>query len=509
MFVNLDKNEFKDGTNDVTLSSINDILKWSNVKYNTKIAVSNGKDSYSYCDLFNYANEIADKLKELGVKRNDVITVKSTSNPVIISFIIAILKCDATYLPLSSQTPKERLEKIYRECGVKYEINVEKLSNNYFIDKVNEYDGININNKERIVYIIYTSGSTGSPKGVMIRELSLLNLICGLKEVIFDWYKDDENIALLSPFYFDASIKNIFLSLICGKTLYIVDELIKRNARKLLKFYSDNKITITDGTPSHINVLIDASRKLHVDLKIKHFLIGGESLNKKLLLKIFSLPWAQESKVTNLYGPTECCVDSTYYTIVKSMVETINNVPIGLPMPNCNVYVLNDECKKSKNLEKGIIYISGLGVAAGYINDSNSSKFLKCPFDNSIMYNTGDIGYFDDKGLLNYCGRNDSQQKINGYRIDLNEIKLAVESVISSECRVEVALIERANNKKIIICFIESFIPIDDNVLYTKLKERIYEYMIPTKYIYLDYFPVNKNGKIDINKMIANFKESG
>ncbi len=482
--------------------SINNILVQSSIRYKDRQAVSNGSKSFTFAELFANADEIALELMRLNVERNDVVVLRSSPDPMVIACIIAILKCEATYLPISSQTPKKRAEKIYRECGAKYEIEVDQTTGEYSIRIISGYDECKINTATRIAYIIYTSGSTGFPKGVMIKESSLLNLIYGLKEVAFNMYSDRENVALLSPIYFDASIKNIFLSLVCGKTLYIVDESIKHNARKLVNFYHDNAITITDGTASLIDILIDASKKIGVTLMLKLFLIGGEVLTPKLLVKIFSLPWFLESKVINLYGPTECCVDSTYFLIDKSIAETLDDVPIGYPMPNYNVYVLSNDLQKKKNYEKGVIFISGIGVAEGYINDQNSSLFFQSPFEDSIMYNSGDIGYFDERGALHYYGRTDSQQKINGFRIDLSEIRAMVERVLENKCRVEVVISEKSNFRKIIVCFIESADKIEDCILTAKLKEYIYEYMMPAQFVFLDQFPINANGKVDVEKLV-------
>ena len=484
-----------------------ELLKKRNISCENNVVVSNGRINYSLEEIFKYTEIISLELEKYKIQKNDVIALVSSSNPLVVSIILAILKNNAVYLPINNDLPKERKQQIYHMCGVRLVICLENnTSINNFTKCISEINCIKKINSEmpQIIYIIFTSGSSGSPKAIMIREDNVINLINGLYTIIYSNYKNKENVALISPLYFDSSIKNLFMSIYMGFSLFLVDAEFKKNPRKLLNFYNINKITITDGTPGLIELLIKSALCFKTKLYIKHFLLGGEILPKKLLNEIFSINEFENVLITNLYGPTECTVDSTYYNIQKNTVIETIDVPLGYPMPNCNIYIVDSNNKIVEKNVLGEIFITGDCVGEGYVGENYSNNYLNNIFDNKSkkMYKTGDLGFLDKNGLIHFYGRKeDSQIKINGYRIDLIEIERNILSILSKDAKIKVLVFKNKFNISTLVCVIETTNQIDCNYLRKELEKKLPNYMIPKKFLFLEKMPLNSNGKIDKSKL--------
>jgi acyl-CoA synthetase (AMP-forming)/AMP-acid ligase II len=232
-------------------------------------------------------------------------------------------------------------------------------------------------------------------------------------------------VALVAPYVFDASVQQIFAALLLGHTLHIVPEQTRLNGQRLFEFYQTHQIDISDGTPAHLE-LVSQSVKHRPNLNVKHFIIGGEALLPQTVARFFDTFENTSFKITNIYGPAECCVDSVAYEVPREALKQRTSIPIGTPMPNEQIYVLN-EAQALQPLEMpGEICISGAGVGRGYLNrdDLTARKFIESPFlPGHKLYRTGDIGRYLADGHLEFMGRKDRQVKIRGYRIELGEIE--------------------------------------------------------------------------------------
>ncbi|OYP43438.1 hypothetical protein CG709_04445, partial [Lachnotalea glycerini] len=250
------------------------------------------------------------------------------------------------------------------------------------VQKIKETDDGNIKTygeQNDAAYVIYTSGSTGTPKGVMIEHRNLVNLMTALNNKIYKKFDQYLNIALLAPYVFDASIKQIFVALLNGHNLNIVPSEVRIDGVKLVKYYKDNKIDVSDGTPSYIKILSET--KGCAEINVKQFIIGGEVLlaeNVRKFYERFSLR-IDAPCIANVYGPTECCVDTTIYMVHDDNLRNFVSIPLGNPLPNCNVYLLDTNLKPVPNGVIGEIFISGNGVGRGYLNNEGAThqSFLK------------------------------------------------------------------------------------------------------------------------------------
>jgi amino acid adenylation domain-containing protein len=279
-------------------------------------------------------------------------------------------------------------------------------------------------------YVLYTSGSTGKPKGVMIEHRAVTNLVTELHRNIYRHYPTPLKVALIANYTFDASVQQMFAALLPGHTLLIVPDDVKRDKTMLLNYYRKHAIDISDGTPSLINLLTHSYSDLNTELHLKHFIIGGEAFHLDLA-KNFHRMYGNPPRISNVYGPTECCVDSTVYLIEPHSLELLNSIPIGTPLGNTRIYILDRYNYPVPVGVPGEIHIAGLGVGKGYLNriEMTHAAFLPDIYlpgeggkERSTMYRTGDIGKWLPDGNIEFLGRNDLQVKIRGFRIELEEI---------------------------------------------------------------------------------------
>jgi amino acid adenylation domain-containing protein len=425
----------------------------------------------TYGQLNNRANQLARKLRKRGITADSIVAITAMRSVGMIIGIIAILKAGGAYMPIDPDYPAERKKILLEDSSAAAALTHEHLAgenkillqriaheNVLFLDRKAAYSGPidnleNINQPGNLAYLIYTSGTTGKPKGVMLCHRNVNNLIAGLKARIYHQYKTHQplKIALLSPFIFDASVKQVFGALLQGHALHIVPEDVRADALRLLEFYRAQQIDISDGTPAHLRMVVEAMADGSPDLSVSHFLIGGEPLPRKLVNRFYD-HFKQEipaPKIINLYGPTECCVDATSYEVSRENLQTLetDQVPIGKPMPNCQVYIMGKDLRLKPLGATGELCIPGDGVGQGYWKQAplTNEKFTSNPFGNgkaaneptSKLYRTGDLACWYPDGNLLFRGRIDRQVKIRGFRIELEEIQ----GILGNHEQVEEALV--------------------------------------------------------------------
>ena len=397
-------------------------------------AIQYNNQSFSYSELDRRSNLLANQLMQFGVKPSSKVGLfLNRSNDLIIG-ILGILKTGGAYVPLDPIYPIGRLDHIIQQADISIVV-----SHNNLKDKLKQkgIDILDINKPTQtlfspptvdvtpsnLAYVIFTSGSTGIPKGVMIEHSSVVHLVQKLGQRIYHRYPNPLNIALIAPVIFDASIQQIFGALLQGHTLHIAPECVRTDGNQLLQFYKDFNIDVTDGTPAHLKLLLASNT---ISLLPKHFIIGGEALPAKLVIE-FQEKFSDSSFIiSNIYGVAECTVDSLSYDLNNNDEINSATVPIGRPLPNERVYILNTANQLQPYGTPGEITIGGGSVGRGYLNaDKNTNlKFIDNPFlPNERIFKTGDLGYYLPDGNIQYLGRKDSQVNINGYRIELGEIE--------------------------------------------------------------------------------------
>lgn len=466
------------------------------------IAASFEEETLTYRQLSERANKFANYLKSEGVKAQDIVAILETHSLELIISILGILKVGAAYLPIDPNTPIERIKYIledsksvilisnfqveeHRELPCRW-INIKNVDISSF-EKENLKEKINV---EDLVYIIYTSGSTGKPKGVMIEHRGLVNYICWAAKM---YLKDrSEVVPLYSSIAFDLTVTSIFAPLVSGNQIIVYEK--KDNEFALFKILEENKATVIKLTPAHLTLLKNLD---NTQSKVKRFIVGGDDLKVALARDIY-MSFGGKIEILNEYGPTETVVGCMIH---KYDFEKNNDlsVPIGYPADNVQVYILDKDYNIVPDGTVGELFVSGDGVARGYINNEalTSSKFITNPFiEEKRMYRTGDLVRYLKNGLIEYIGRVDNQVKLRGFRIEVGEVE---EHLMKNEKIKDAVVVHRENPSG--SYGLEAFIVNREGIEVSEIKQWLSrfvpQYMIPGKFIFLDRLPLTTNGKID------------
>ncbi len=360
-------------------------------------------------------------------------------------------------------------------------------------------------------YIIYTSGSTAKPKAILMEHGGLANL---MSELIHQAYvpleakiKQKINSALLSSFSFDASMQS-WATFCCGGTLFIISEDIKKDPEQLHRHLVENSIHLCDGTPSIFSLLLDYWESKNVFPKVGTWILGGEVLTLEHLRRFFTMNNQENSIIINAYGPTECCVDTSLYEFNKENWEKFPSPPLGLAIKNMSMQVCDDNGNTLQDGLPGELWISGIGLARGYLNNQEATDKAFVYKQNTRFYRSGDI-VCKRNGLFFYIKREDGQVKINGHRVEVAEIERA----LFSSPLVKQALVIASNitsntdntNSHVLIAYIsynvgyEDIEKSDENIEILKkyLLQSLPYYFIPHFFIPISTFPLTPSGKID------------
>lgn len=491
------------------------ILETINSKMNewrNKIAVLDNDKSFTYNEINYMSDSIGSYLIGQGVKAEDVVVIYMERSYLSICSILGTLKSGAAFLPIDIKTPLVRIRQIINLSKAKIVLTDKdidfKIKNiNIIILDTLKYE---INNKnilktnispKNLAYVIFTSGSTGQPKGVMIEHGGMLNHV---EEKIRILKMDcDSIVAHNASISFDISVWQILAPLCVGGTIVVFSEDVIKSARKFCNYLHDKKVSIFEAVPTYLNILIDEfKRHPHKCKDLKFVLSTGEELTSALCRKWFDV--FENIPLVNAYGPTETSDDITHFIMHKGQVT--NRIPIGTPIKNVSLTVMNDYGEKCAEGEEGELYVSGICVGRGYIN--NVAETEKSFFYDSITgekaYRTGDIVCLNADGNYYYSGRKDTQIKIRGNRIDIREI----ENTLMNYPSIDQAVVIFSRELNLLNACLISEDEIDYKGLNDYLSEILPTYMIPTNIIRVEEIPVNINGKVDKQKLFSIIKES-
>ena len=353
----------------------------------------------------------------------------------------------------------------------------------------------NINENNTPIYILFTSGTTGNPKGVIIEHRNVYNYVNAFKE----YFKVTENDRMLqsSVCTFDIFVEEVFPILLTGGTLVIANSKQVKKSEELLKLIKNKNITITSTFPYFLNdidKIIEKDEDIPSSWRIA--ISGGDILRKEFINKL-----SNKLRIFNTYGPSETTVCASYYEFKKDY-ELTDSIPVGKPINNVNIYILDDNLKPVENGSIGEICISGKGVGRGYLNLENKTKesFVKNPFDaNSILYRTGDLGKILPDGNIDFIKRKDKQVMIFGKRVE----PLEVENVMLKNCNIKNAIVrpfEDTNGYSYLTAYYTTNSDVKGTVKDIKnyMSNFLPEYMIPEYFVEMNEFPLTANGKIDV-----------
>jgi amino acid adenylation domain-containing protein len=458
--------------------------------------------SITFRKLNEKSGRLAELLREKGVLADDIVAIKMHRSIEMIIGIMGILKAGCAYLPIDPDYPPARIDYMLKDSGAKMLV----TSNNL------EAPGFPLlpatghrQPATSLAYVIYTSGSTGNPRGVMVEHRHVANLVFGLHRSIYSRYRDNLKVVLVSPYVFDASVKQIFAALLLGHTLYIVPEESRLDGEALKRYYSRYCIDISDGTPTHLRLMKEDNLYEFSGLHVKHFIIGGEELPQPVLEDFFNRFAGPKPQITNVYGPTECCVDSTWFEISERNIGEIQNIPIGKPMPNYRIYIMNQWEQLQPIGVPGELCIAGGGVGRGYLNqpELTAEKFISICYRSyksyrTYIYKTGDLARWLVDGNIEFLGRIDHQVKIRGFRIEPGEIE---NQLLKIEGISEAIIIhgKDTTDQGYLCAYIVPKPGMETNPgdIKNALAQVLPAYMIPAYVMRVDNIPLTPNGKVD------------
>lgn len=472
------------------------------------IAVVCENEKLTFKELNEKANQLAFCLKNKGVKENSILGILLERSINMIVAILAVLKSGGAYIPIDPDYPKDRIEYMLMDSKCKLLLSTKKLYekskfNIEYIDledeKIYKNNTQNLNlkiNQESLSYIIYTSGSTGKPKGVMLKHKGLSNLINYCNNYI-KYLKDNKYRTIISvtTVSFDIFFFESIISLQKGLKLVIANQQQQTIPELLKELINKEKAEIIQTTPSRMKLLLDNIKNIEEISNLKYITLAGEQYPDTLAEALRKI---KNVTLYNGYGPSETTIFSTL-----TDVTNVKKMTIGKPLDNTQIYILDSNMNLCPIGIPGELYISGSGVGNGYINNEKltNASFLENKFNNnSLLYKTGDLGYFNNDGTITCLGRADNQVKIRGLRIELEEIEKAICSIPEIKDCVVAKKQNETGHEFLCAYYVENK-NIENSKIRNILQKKLTNYMIPQYFVKMDKLPYTPNGKIDRKKL--------
>jgi amino acid adenylation domain-containing protein/non-ribosomal peptide synthase protein (TIGR01720 family) len=451
----------------------------------------------SYRELNDRANRLAHYLGGSGLRRGALVGVCLGRGPEIIISLLGILKAGAAFVIIDPEYPKERLAYMLADAQPLHVIYPQITQ----ITQATSAPSVEISGDD-LAYVIYTSGSTGEPKGVMISHSSISNHMQWFARE-FPLVASDRTL-LNHSISFDAAVDQIFQPLITGAGLVIVPPDRQYDIDYLVQLIREEQVTVLDVVPTLFKALIEDER-ISQCASLRRAISSGEALSVTLKNSVLRL--LPQVELVNLYGPTEASITATYYRCSPETGERA--VPIGRPVANAQVYILDNNLEPLPPGIAGEIYIGGNGLAWGYLNrpQLTAEKFIPDPFSAEAggrLYKTGDLGRYSANGNVEYVGRVDTQVKVRGFRIELGEIEAKLKEHEAVKDAVAIASEDEKGHKRLVAYVIAGREPaVTPDEVRRYLKDKLPEHMIPAAVVLLDYLPLTPNGKVDVRALPA------
>jgi amino acid adenylation domain-containing protein len=474
-------------------------------------------DVITYRDFNNKTNALARYLREKGIGPNDIVGILLPRSIDMLVGIFAIMKAGGAYLPIDIDYPEKRLEFIIKDSQMNILL-TDGDTPSFLINKINtvnlkeqgiyegDYSNLpKLNSPDDLAYVIYTSGSTGNPKGVLIEHHSLVNRITWMQKA---YPINHSDIIMQKTIYtFDVSIWEIFWWSMYGASVFLLEPKKEHNPKVIVDSIIKYGITVTHFVPSVFRMFLD-----YIEIKcnqeklsyLKYIFTSGEKLAFAVVKRFYSLFEEYPVKLINLYGPTEATIDVTHFDCKD--YKDYKQIPIGKPIDNTKMYILDEDNKVLPIGEEGELHIAGVGLARGYLGreDLTIEKFI---YDENIssgrLYKTGDLARWLSDGNIEFLGRKDFQVKLRGLRIEIGEIEHHLLNICSIKDAV-VLLKEAASGNQYLCAYVVTKKNYLKEDIVKVLKSVLPEYMVPQIFIELGEMPVKSNGKIDVENLPNN-----
>jgi len=482
-----------------TDKTVVDLFEEQVAKTPNKVAVVFEEVTLTYHELNERANQLAFYLQEnYAIEPDDLVGIQLERSERMIISIFGILKSGGAYIPIDVDYPQERTAYIISDAKLKLCIDESEfkkfsLVQESFSKTTPKVSGLN----HHLAYCIYTSGSTGKPKGVLNHHAGLYNRLLWMKEYLN--VEDNEVYLQKTPYTFDVSVWELILPFITGSALVIAKPEGHKDVTYLQEIISSKAVTVIHFVPSMLNAfLLDVEAKKGESLS--HIICSGEELSSIVAQECKEK--FKKARLHNLYGPTEASIDVTAIDLTD--VDVIQEgVSIGKPVSNTSIYIVSNAMKPQPIGVAGELLISGIQVAAGYLNlpELTQERFIADPFKKgNQIYRTGDLALWNEDGSIKYLGRIDNQVKIRGNRIELGEVENALlefEGIAQA-----VVTPKTVDNQKVLVAYYVSDSILDKKQIQSSLEKLLPEYMLPGFYIQLDTIPLTSSGKADKKALV-------
>lgn len=500
--------------------TIPEIFYQSAALFADRIALSFDGGTMTYRQLNERSNQIAHMLVANGLQKGDYVAIVMERCKETVVSLLGILKAGGVYVPIDPSYPKERCHYLLNDTGAPFILTKDEhtlLLNDllhsdfhtrtiFILNQMEEtFSKHNINidlAPADLAYIIYTSGSTGKPKGTMLRHYSVVNLITDNQRI----YKSSERdvYSQFISYSFDPSITETFTAFFSGARLHMLTTIERVSIEAFADMIKRERVTTATVPNAFFTQL---ATYLPIEYKdaltsLKYLSVGGEALMSAVLQK-WQEKFGTTTEIINVYGPTECTVLSSYYKVNKVIKDNQSSIPIGKPIANYEMYIVNKDGQLCPINEPGELYIAGTGLAAGYLNqpEKTAEAFVPHLFSDNpekLMYRTGDLVRLLPSGVIEFVGRKDSQIKVRGFRIEIGEIEVVM---ANQPCIQEAVILAKkmtdGNNSLFAYYTVSSGMQVNQGEIRDHLARNLPEYMLPERLIEVQEMPLSPTGKID------------
>ena len=489
--------QYNNTEKEIAIDTLQGMFHKTVMKYPTLPAIRLDDKVVTYKELDEASDQVARYLQERNIKAQNYVPLLTERKIESIINMLGILKTGAAYVPINVDYPKDRIDYICKELHADIVMESKLTQTILACSKEENHSVLHAvyDNYDASAYIIYTSGSTGTPKGVEIQQSAVCNTIMDINERF--QVKESDKIIGLSSMSFDLSVYDIFGAFQVGAELVLVKD--QRDMKEVANILVRDHITVWNSVPMIADMLMEylkGNTELYEQMAIRLFLLSGDWIPIKLPDTIHGF-FGKQCEVISLGGATEGSIWSIYYPI-QEVLENWMSIPYGYPLYNQTYYVLDQNRNLCPIGIKGDLYIGGAGLAKGYFHDEEKTVTSFITHKKyGRLYKTGDVGVMKKDGFIEFLGREDSQVKIKGYRVEIAEIESSLKKIKQiKDCAVTVYLNQNGINSLCAYLVAETD-ELDIDKIKSSLKKDLPDYMIPSYFMQIDYIPLTANCKLD------------